>query len=149
MSCGHSEIELRTLTPRAAVTVSDELGRATRKSNKEREKRAPEITYSQWMELVHNDEQKAIPPDDPIFRFADDAGISDELLYLAWRWFGQRYREDDSKRYRDWRAVFRRAVREDWHKCWRQDYSSGQLVLTTVGLQLQKQLESEERREAA
>ncbi|WP_111266316.1 helix-turn-helix domain-containing protein [Marilutibacter maris] len=35
-SCGHSVPELRSLSPRAAVTVTDELGKAPRKSNKER-----------------------------------------------------------------------------------------------------------------
>ncbi|WP_170288299.1 helix-turn-helix domain-containing protein [Marilutibacter maris] len=143
-SCGHSGSELRSLSPRAAVTVTDELGKATRKSNKESPRsRSEQKTFSEWSESCQHDDEKLMPGTDPVFTFAEDAGIPVDDLYLAWRWFCHRYRED-SKRYRDWRSVFRRCVREDWHRCWRRD-RDGQRVLTEVGLQLQRELEAEER----
>lgn len=112
------------------------------KSN--RKTRSSLKTFSQWSESCQQDETKLVPGTDPVFAFAEQAGIPEDYLYLAWRWFCHRYR-DDSKRYRDWRAVFRRCVREDWHRCWRRDHA-GNRVLTEVGLQLQRELDAEEGR---
>jgi hypothetical protein len=80
--------------------------------------------------------ETAIPEDDPVFTFATDAGIEYEWLRLAWREFSVRYREDP-KRYRDWRKVFRNAVRGNWFKVWFCD-DNGRMCLTSQGRMLQK-----------
>lgn len=75
--------------------------------------------------------EKSIPEDDPVFDFADKAGIPDEWLRLAWQEFIARY-SDGQKRYRDWRKTFRNAVRGNWFKVW---YCTpdGKLALSSQG----------------
>lgn len=80
----------------------------------------------------------AVPPTDPIFDYAHEIGLPNEYLALAWHAFKTKYLEDQpDKRYRDWRAVFRRAVREDWLRLWYAGHE-GNFSLTTRGLQLQR-----------
>lgn len=61
--------------------------------------------------------EKPIPEDDAVFTFASSVGIPHEFLQLAWLEFKSRY-GDGSKRYKDWRSVFRKAVRGNWFKLW-------------------------------
>lgn len=82
--------------------------------------------------------QDAIPEDDPVFAWAESAGIPIELLGLAWREFCNRY-EDSPKRYRDWRQVFRNAIRGNWFKLWFCD-GNGQVCLSNQGRMIQKTL---------
>ena len=70
-----------------------------------------------------------------MFGYADEIALPREFLHLAWREFRTRH-GDGSKRYRDWRAVFRRAVRGNWLKLWY--LAADQYQLTTVGLQAQR-----------
>lgn len=82
-----------------------------------------------------------MPAGDPIFGYADKVGLPLEFLHLAWREFVARYTADPikgekQKTYTDWRAVFRKAVREGWLKLW---YLEGQqYLLTTAGQQAQR-----------
>lgn len=75
--------------------------------------------------------EKAIPEDDPVFVFADKAGIPDEWLRIVWREFVERY-SDGSKRYKDWRKHFRNAVRGNWFKVWYCD-EGGRMFLSSQG----------------
>lgn len=75
--------------------------------------------------------EKAIPENDPVFDFADKAGIPDEWLRLAWREFVDRY-DDGRKRYRDWRKTFRNAVRGNWFKVW-YCAEDGKMALSSQG----------------
>lgn len=137
-SSGRSGIEVRKLTDRGPVAVTDELGRATRKSNKgDARKRAPLMTFARWYESVGKEPNKAITDGDPIWDHAEKVGIDVDLMDIAWTWFENRYQDDD-KTYRDWREVFRRAIKGDWHKCWRTNRATGAHELTEVGLQMQR-----------
>jgi hypothetical protein len=77
-----------------------------------------------------------IPDDDPVFAYAADAGIPDEFMALAWGEFKARYAVPDAKRYKDWRSVFRKAVRGNWLKLWFLDGEG--FKLTTTGMQAQR-----------
>lgn len=86
-----------------------------------------------WLDGVKARSEKVLPDDDPVFRYAEDVGLPREFLHLAWVEFRHRYTQPGAKRYRDWRAVFRNAVRRDWLKLW---YLDGKAyVLTTAGQQ--------------
>ena len=78
--------------------------------------------------------------DDPLFDWAQTAGIPREWIALAWWAFEARY-ESDPKTYADWRAVFRRAVREDWLRLWRKARTGG-WELTTAGEGVRCEMES-------
>lgn len=100
-------------------------------------KRPGPVGLKAWLEAVKAAGGKAIPEADPVFAYAAEVGIPNELLSLAWQEFRHRYSQPDAKRYRDWRSVFRKAVRGNWLKLWYvgQDGAYG---LTTVGHQAQR-----------
>lgn len=95
------------------------------------------IGLKAWLEAVKARGEKPIPPDDPVFAYAASAGIPDDFLALAWCEFKHRYCQPDAKRYRDWRSVFRKAVRGNWLKLWFVQ-PDGAYALTTVGIQAQR-----------
>lgn len=96
-----------------------------------------ESTFDEWYASIPEGEE-VIRDDDPICDDFDALKIPNEWRTLAWAAFEQKYR-GQPKRYTDWRAVYRRAVREDWLKVWRA-LPDGNLVLTTVGEQLRRKL---------
>lgn len=73
----------------------------------------------------------AIPEDDPILAYAEKAGITAEMMRLAWGKFRERY-SGTTKRYADWRAHFRNAVRDNWFRLW-YVAEDGHVRLTTAG----------------
>lgn len=81
----------------------------------------------------------AIPADDPIYAWAESVSLPAEYLELAWAWFKAKYGpggDRASKRYTDWRAVFRNSVKDNWGKLWAID-ATGAYFLTTTGKQAQ------------
>lgn len=105
---------------------------------------APQRTFSSWLKSLPPDEIP-IPETDPVFRFAERAGIPDDLLELAWIWFERTYGASGaraSKRQSDWRRVFRNAVEGNWPKIWFAKPEGG-YGITTVGIQLQRAMHGE------
>lgn len=106
---------------------------------KPKKTKAPEITFAAWADSLGDD--SAVAADDPIFAWANSTGINSDWIALAWWVFEARY-SDNPKTYTDWRAVFRKAVREDWLKAWRHDARENRFVLTTVGEQARREMEA-------
>jgi hypothetical protein len=79
--------------------------------------------------------RKPIPENHGVIAYAEQAGIPQEFLGLAWHEFKLRYTTapDDQKKYRDWPGVFLKAVKGNWMKVWLLD--GGVYKLTTVGQQ--------------
>jgi hypothetical protein len=94
------------------------------------------VSLPTWLATVRAKGEKPIPEGDPILAYADEVGLPFEFLTLAWREFRARYSEPGAKRYSDWRAVFRKAVRGNWLKLWWLD--GKEFALTTVGMQAQR-----------
>lgn len=94
------------------------------------------VSLPTWLAAIKARGEKPIPEGDPILAYADQVGLPYEFMTLAWREFRARYSEQGAKRYRDWRAVFRKAVRGNWLKLWWIDGQS--FALTTVGMQAQR-----------
>jgi hypothetical protein len=92
------------------------------------------VALTTWLESIKSTGEKPIPEDDPVFTYADQVGIPPEYLRLCWREFRERYGLPGAKRYKDWRSVFRKAVRGNWFKLWWMDGDGG-YALTTVGKQ--------------
>lgn len=91
------------------------------------------VSLPTWLGAVKAKGEKSIPDGDPVLAYADEVGLPVEFLQLAWKEFRHRYSQPDAKRYRDWRAVFRKAVRGNWLKLWWLD--GQQFALTTAGMQ--------------
>lgn len=81
--------------------------------------------------------EKPIPEGDAVFEYADKVGIPLEFLRLHWLEFKTRYSDPDAKRYKDWRAVYRKSVRGNWLKLWF-FAPDGSVALTTVGEQARR-----------
>lgn len=93
-----------------------------------------ETTIAEWLATVDGD---AIPADDPVFDYAAKVGIPADFLLLAWTEFEARHLES-GKRYKDWRAAFRKCVRDNWYRLWWVDPKTGDYALTTQGVQAQR-----------
>lgn len=127
-----------------ARSVTSPLPREEKRREEEKQERVPakgkrkaaEQTLADWIVSLAGGD--AVVADDPIFGWAESVGLPRDWLALAWWGFEARY-ADDAKTYADWRAVFRRAVREDWLKLWRVD-REGNYTLTTAGEQLRREM---------
>ncbi len=97
-------------------------------------RKRPETTIADWLATVEGD---AIPADDPVFDYAAKVGIPADFLLLAWTEFEARHLES-GKRYKDWRAAFRKCVRDNWYRLWWVDPRTGDYALTTQGVQAQR-----------
>jgi hypothetical protein len=128
------------------VSASDaDKVRAREEKNREEEKdpHTPKgaktaVSLKTWLESLEAEGVTPIPPDDPVFAYAASVGIPIDFLRLAWLEFRHRYGQPDAKRYRDWRAVFRKAVRGNWLRLWWLDAASQQYGLTTIGMQAKR-----------
>jgi hypothetical protein len=103
---------------------------------------AGEVTLSAWIAAERAAGRMPIPPTDTVFAYADDVGLPADMLALCWAEFRSRYTATDSphgrRRYTDWRAVFRSAVRGNWLRLWWWDESAGIFALTTAGVQAKR-----------
>ncbi|WP_367346476.1 hypothetical protein [Stenotrophomonas bentonitica] len=115
--------------------------KGTKASRTKRDK----ISFSAFIDACREAGERAIRTDDPIFDFAQDAGIPREFIALAWREFAIRHR-DSGKLQKDWRAHFRDAVRRNWFKLWWCPNEGG-CELTTSGVQVKRERDAERERE--
>src|SRR5690554_4022031 len=88
---------------------------------------------------------KLIPETDPVFAFADRVGIPRDWLYLCWREFARRNREQ-GKRQRDWPQTFRNCVRSNWYGLWKVA-RDGSVFLTSEGELIRREVEAQEEAE--
>lgn len=109
-------------------------GKPERPKRKARAK-SEAVLLADWLAERKANGEPAIKPDDPIRQWADDAGIPDDYMRLAWMVYVEKYRT--AKPQKDWPAHFRNAIRGNWLKLWFVD-SEGDCRLTTAGLQEQK-----------
>lgn len=104
--------------------------------------KATAISLATWLNHCKASGEQAIPEDDPVFTYAEQAGIPLDMLRLCWIEFRSRYSEPGAKRYKDWRSVYRKAVRGNWLKLW--FCNADGYTLTTAGLQAQRALQAKE-----
>ena len=95
--------------------------------------KAAAVSLPDYMKAKKEAGEKVIPEDDPVITYADSVGIPPEYLRICWREFVDQY-SDGLKKYKDWRSVFRKAVRGNWFKLWWID-DQGSYQLTTTGRQ--------------
>jgi hypothetical protein len=94
------------------------------------------VTFQTFVSSCRATGSKPIPDSDPVFEWAEGAGVPFDFLHLAWLEFRSRYAES-SKRYNDWRRVFRNAVRDNWFKLWFCN-EQGVVCLSNQGRLIQK-----------
>ena len=91
------------------------------------------VSLQTWLTTIKAMGEQPVPENDPVFDYAEQAGIPLEYMRLCWVEFKQRYSQPNAKRYKDWRSVYRKAVRGNWFKLWRA--ANDGYMLTTEGQQ--------------
>lgn len=93
-------------------------------------------TLAVWLERIRATGEKPISSYRPVWDYSQTVGIPDDWIQIAWLKFLDRYKTDEKgrrKRYKDWRGVFLRAIKENWFNIW---YAKdGSYILTTIGYQ--------------
>ncbi|WP_416406502.1 hypothetical protein RCH27_08435 [Paracidovorax citrulli] len=85
-----------------------------------REKRQ-DTTLANFLAACRKGGVKPVPDDHAIRRWAAEAGVTEEMLQIAWLAFRERYTDDANhagKRYRDWAATFANSVKDNWFGLW-------------------------------
>jgi len=75
------------------------------------------ITLKQFLDTCKEKSEMPIPGYDPVFEYADTVGLDEEMIVACWKEFKIDYLAT-SKKYKDWRQVFRKCVRGNWKKLW-------------------------------
>lgn len=104
------------------------------------------VTLATYLERCDADGRKPVPDDHAIRRYANDVGLDDEMLQIAWIEFRDRHLSDRSgKRQKDWPATFANSVKARWYGLWYigQD---GRPAWSSNGLQARAAIEARELR---
>lgn len=99
-------------------------------------RQSAQIGIKKFLDQCKAEKIQPVPPEDPVFKYADKTGIPHDWLHLCWLEFVERSIES-GKRYADWRAAFRNCVRSNWYKLWWAK-PEGDMGLTTTGVMAQR-----------
>ena len=127
----------------ASVTSASAREEKRREEKKEPIKKQPsakKISFAEWQASIPEGEE-AFPPGHYIHQYVADVGLPGLFQDLAWFHFSTTFGADASKKQADWPRHFRNALKGNWCKAWWIN-DQGEYCLTTVGKQLQKQMES-------
>lgn len=103
------------------------------------------VAFATWLTECKSKGESPIPESDPIFEYADDAGIPSDWLRIVWVEFKAQF-TDNGKRQKDWRAHFRNFVRKNYFKFWWVE--NGEYKLTSSGQQAMAAMTNNEKRQA-
>jgi hypothetical protein len=109
--------------------------------------RKPGATALQtFLEACSQNGERPLRDYEPLWRYAEGAGLQQDFIALAWVEFCRRFRPGgtgETKRYTDWRKAFRKYVEGNYLKLWAID-GKGEYFLTTAGKTALKIHESKE-----
>ena len=92
-------------------------------------------TLAAYLESCKASKAKPIPDGHSLRTWAAEAGITTEMLQIAWVQFRERYTESEKgkgKRYKDWPGHFATAIKNNWFKLW--FAGDGGMQWSSVGL---------------
>jgi hypothetical protein len=108
------------------------------------------IIFSDFVKTCAEKKEDCIPADHHVFQDAEDIGVSQDWVRLAWRWFFNEYRGTRAlKRYTfaGWREQFAKAVEQNWPRYW-SVLENGECVLNTAGRSAQAVVAARQERAA-
>ena len=100
-----------------------------------------ERTLKEYLDECRAEGKPAIPEDDKVFQFIEDAKIPEGFLDIAWFSFREKFIDDSDKKQKDWVQTFRNYVRSDYLKVWSVN-KEGEYYLTTYGKQMSVAMEN-------
>ena len=110
-------------------------------NQKPEKKRFPKVeqTLDQYLADCKTAGVKPIPDEHAVRKYAEDAGIDNEMLQVNWLIFRDRH-VGQPKTYKDWPGAFSNSVKSRWYGLW---YIDGDEVKwTSTGLQEKKVIET-------
>lgn len=136
-------LPLAPMTPNTLVNVIKPLDGDQEKISIKNEAKKPrtkskEETLQGFLDRCKADDVKAIPESDTICDYADDVGLTDDMLAICWFSFKSQHINSD-KRQKDWRAHYRNTVKRNWLRLWYVG-NDGSMGLTTAGQQAQREM---------
>ena len=87
----------------------------------QKQKAKPATTLKTYLSRCRELGEKPVPEGHSIRKWARDAGITDEMLQIAWVKFKERYTEAEkgvAKSYKDWPGHFATSVKDNWFGVW-------------------------------
>ena len=110
---------------------------------KARQPRGQKRTFAEWAEAIRANGEKAISDYQPVWSYAERAGLPREFVEIAWLRFKDKYLSGTGARktYIDWRAAFRDHVESNYLRLWFWSEKDSQWQLTTAGVQADKAAE--------
>lgn len=117
---------------------------------KTRKAKSESMTLATYLADCKAAGKKPIPDGHYVRQWADDAGITSEMLQIAWIKFRERYTDGENgrgKRYKDWPAHFATAVKENWFKVWFANDDG--MAWTTAGFTCKTVLDAKHRQQEA
>lgn len=114
------------------------------------ERKSKARTLATYLSECKRAKAKPVPDDHHIRRWAADAGVTAEMLQIAWVKFRERYTDGEKgqrKRYVDWPGHFATAVKDNWFKLWFAD--DGGVKWTTNGLTCKTVLDAQMKQQEA
>lgn len=115
------------------------------KASVRRGKRKMLRRFDDWVSGCKADGVKPVPPDDAVFKYAEEIGLTVDFIRLAWMEFGRQYGGPEAKTYIDWNKHFQNAVRKNWFKLW--FHNGDGWSLTTSGKQLEVEMKAKQKNE--
>ena len=98
-------------------------------------KKSTPIQFKTFLENCKASGEKLVSDYQPVWDFADKAGIPAEFVGICWDEFKRQHMPgggNETRKQRDWRAHFRKCVEGNWYGIWAVG-SDGQIVLTSKG----------------
>lgn len=102
------------------------------------------VTLTTWLADVKAKGERPVTDFEPLWSYVEKVKLPRDFIELAWLKFRERYERDEKgrrKRYVLWRAVFLKAVSENWFHLWFWSETDQGWRLTTVGIQADKATE--------
>jgi hypothetical protein len=108
--------------------------------------KASAISLKTYLDRCRTETRKPIPEDHSVRAYCSDAGITDEMLQVAWLMFKDRHTKGEKvKRYKDWPRVFSNSVESRWYGLWIVN-GEGLAEWSSTGLQQKRVLEARLKR---
>lgn len=135
-----------TMSEMLAIAECEKLNNVAQLSERRR-KRGLKRRFDDWLADCKASGEKPVPPEDGVFSYAEEIGLPDDFVRLAWIEFGRKYREPGARTYVDWRQHFRNAVRENWYKLWYRNREGTAWCLSARGEQVNEELKAKQVRD--
>lgn len=129
-SCDHPEAQ------NANISIDTE---TTTENKKTRAKTS--LSLSDWLAQCKEKNERPIPDDHSVYKYADSIKLPDEFVKITWFEFKSYFIDRPTKKQKDWRMHFANFIRANYLSIWYTD-DSGEFKLTSRGLQAKKAMEA-------